>query len=113
MDIKPTGTGIPPLSGSNEPLNRASVTPPATRDAAPLEAGPFAAVAANFQSSDLQDPAKVENMLSQCAGELVGSALNGANGKLPQADTQYLTNWLQNDPVTRAKLLSCLQRVLR
>jgi hypothetical protein len=114
MDIKPTGPGTGlPLSGADEPLNGAPLQQTEALETAQSRAGePFASVAARFQRSDLQDPAMVEKMLSQCAGELVGSALGRVKGQLPQADTQYLADWLQNDPTIRAKLLSSLERVL-
>jgi hypothetical protein len=114
MDIKPTGpgTGIPPLSGADETLNKTRLKRPETTQAPSAATSPFASVAARFQKSDLQDPGKVEKMLSDCANELVGSALSGVNGQLPQADSQYVAQWLQNDPSVRAKLLSCLERVL-
>jgi hypothetical protein len=115
MDIKPTGpgTGLPSLSGPEDRLNKPKFEETRTQPASSLESGaPFAGVAASFQRSDLQDPAKLETMMSQCASELVGSALGQVNGQLPPADTQYLTEWLQNDPTIRARVLNCLQRVL-
>jgi hypothetical protein len=69
-------------------------------------------VRAQFSKADLQDPAKVETMLSQAADELVRSTLSDVNGRLPPGDSAYLSEWMRNDPTFRAKLLNYLQRVL-
>ena len=51
-------------------------------------------------------------MLSSCASELLGSALDQVKGPTSQDDSRYLADWLQNDPFIRGKLMSYLERVL-
>jgi hypothetical protein len=116
MEIKPTGPGSYPQPASDgaestEKLRPADV---AATESAPTAAGePLAAIAAQFHKADLQDPAKVEDMLSQCAGQLLGSALDRMKGPVPAGDQKYLADWLRNDPYIRGKLLNYLERVLK
>jgi len=51
-------------------------------------------------------------MLSGCSGELVQSAIKGTGAKASPADSANLTEFVQNDPVIRGKLLNYLERVL-
>ena len=115
MSIKPTGPGggLPPLGGADGVVSRAPVRKSEFSQPAPAAtAEPLASVAAQFRKSDLQDPAKVEQMLSQCAGTLLDGALGRSNSQLPQNDNQYLADWLRNDPSIRTKLLNYLEQVL-
>ena len=114
MEINPTGpNGVPPVSTSEEPLNSVAATPAETPESAPSGAGQaLSALTARFQKADLQDPVKVEKMLSFCAGDLLQAALGRVKGQVPESGSQYLADWLQNDPTIRAKLLNYLERVL-
>ena len=114
MEIKPIrpANDLTSLARANQPASFRSTTAE-TSETEPLASGqPGAGVTAQFQKADLQDPAKVDQMLSQCAGDLLQSALGGVKGQMPQADKQFLTDWLQNDPSIRGKLMNYLERVL-
>ena len=115
MKINSTGFGgsLPPVPDNTQSVK--GFSKPARPDAA---AGPQAgdglkAIAADFQKADLQDPAKVDQMLSRCSGQLVQNALQRVDGKASPADTANLTQYFQNDPVVRGKLLNYLERLLK
>jgi hypothetical protein len=114
MEIKPPGSGgpLPPVSDTNPSIKRFSnVSRPAPSGT--TQAGPaLKAVTAEFRKADLQDPAKVDQMLSRCAGELLESVLPRVDAKISPAGTADLKDWLQSDPVLRGKLLNYLERVL-
>ena len=115
MKINPTGpNGLPPVSTSGEPLNTVAPAPAETPEIAPSDAGQAPSeLTARFRKADLQDPVKVEKMLSFCAGDLVQTAVGRVKGQMPEGGSQYLADCLQNDPTIRAKLLDYLERVLK
>jgi hypothetical protein len=114
MEINPTRPGgpLPPVADSNQPVNKFSkAARPASVEV--LQTGQaLKSISADFRKADLQDPAKVDEMLSRCTGELLQSALVRVDGKVTPEAGADLTNWLQNDPVLRGKLLNYLERVL-
>jgi hypothetical protein len=113
MQIKPSGPGgpLPPASDNGQSVTKFS-------QAARLQepgAGtvqPFQSITSGFHKADLQDPAKVDQMISGCTGELLQSALERTGAKASPADTANLSSFMQNDPVIHGKLLNYLQRVL-
>jgi len=114
MEIKPTGPGglLPPVSGKDQAVKKFSPTsePPAT-SGTPAQA--FKTITTGeFHKADLQDSAKVDEMLSGCSGELLLSALNRTGGKVSDTESANLTGFIKNDPVIRGKLLNYLERVL-
>ena len=119
MEIKPTGPGanLPSVSNNEQPVNKAfsskqaeptDAVAPSSHDSLPLSSA-----LAGYTKADLQDPAKVETMLSQCAGGLLGDSLGQSNFSLSAGESSYLAGWLQNDPAIRGKLLNYLERVLK
>ena len=114
MEIKPPGPGSPLPPASNDEQTVKKFAKAAQRDAAAgVGTGQaLSRIVGDFHKSDLQDPAKVDQMLSRCSSELLGSALTGIGGKLSPADTANLTGFLKNDPVIRGKLLNYLGRAL-
>jgi hypothetical protein len=114
-DIKSTGPGsqIPSVSNTDRSVKDASSFQQVQSAGAPSGAGGIlAGVASQFRKADLQDPQKVESMLSQCTGTLVNSALGKSNEKLSPEENSYLCDWLQNDQGFRGKLLDYLNQVL-
>jgi hypothetical protein len=114
MEIKPTGPGgpLPPVSNDGQGVKKFAKA--AQPDAAGgVDTGQtLQGIASDFRKADLQDPAKVDQMLSRCSSELLRSALTGIGGKVSPADSANLTGFLQNDPVIRGKLLNYLGRAL-
>ena len=74
--------------------------------------GVFADVLSQFRRADLQDPSKVEDMLSQCTNNLVASTLSQSNQKLSPEESSYLADWLKDDVSVRNKLLTYLGQTL-
>ena len=114
MEIKSTGPGGPPPPVSNNDQTVKKFTPAARPEAA---AGaetrqPLKTITAEFHRADLQDPGKVDQMLTGCSGELLQSALERTGGTVSPADSANLIGFLKNDPVIRGKLLNYLERVL-
>jgi len=114
MEIKRTGPGgpLPPVSNNDLPVKKFANTTRPGATGVPEAGQALKSITAEFHKADLQDPAKVDQILSRCTGELVQSALTRTDGKISKADTANLTEWLQNDPVVRGKLLNYLERVL-
>jgi hypothetical protein len=114
MEIKPTGPGgpLPPVSNNDQAVKKftKAARPEAVVGAEKGQA--FKSITAEFHKADLQDPAKVDQMISRCSGELLQSALGRTGGKVSPADSANLTEFLQSDPVIRGKLLNYLERVL-
>lgn len=119
MEVKPTGPGgnLPSVSNNNQQVGDKPFPGPAepsgitgTPEQQDL---PLSSVLANFSKADLQDPAKVDQMVSQCAGGLLGQALEQSNATLSPTETSYLTSTLQNDPSVRSKLLNYLEKTLK
>jgi len=114
MEIKSTGPGglLPPDSGNGQPVKKFT---PAERPAesAGADAGqPFQSITAELRLADLQAPAKLDQAISRCSGELLLSALQSTGGKVSPAGATQLTEFLSNDPVIRGKLVNYLERVL-
>jgi hypothetical protein len=112
MEIKPPGSGgpLPPISDNNQPVKKFSnVSRPAAAGAPPSGLG---AVTAEYRKADLKDPAKADEILSRCAGELLESVLPQTGAKLTPASTAEIAEWMQTDPTLRGKLLNYLERVL-
>jgi hypothetical protein len=107
------GGSLPPVPDNTQSVK--GFSKPSRPDAAtgPQAGDALKAIAADFQKADLQDPAKVDQMLSRCSGELVQGALRRVDGKISPADTANLTQYFQNDPVVRGKLLNYLERHLK
>ena len=112
MEIKPTGPGgpLPPASNNNQTIKK--FTSVSQSDAATGTAQTLQAISAEFHRADLQDPAKLDQALSRCSGELLQSSLESTGAKASPADTANLTEFLKDDPVIRGKLLNYLERVL-
>lgn len=119
MEIKPTGAGgnLPGVSNDDQAVNNKSF--PRQSETASAAGAPaadpssLASLLSEYKKTDLQDPAKVEKMLSQCASGLLGSALGQTGSKLSPDESSYLTGYLQNDPIMRSKLMSYLEQVLK
>jgi hypothetical protein len=116
MEIKPTGSGgsLPPVPNDNQQVSNKTFS--GASEASGIAAqpdSPLSSVLADFKKADLQDPAKVEQMLSQCAGGLLSDAAGQSQSKLSPDEKSYLTGWLQSDPSIRGKLLSYLEKVLK
>ncbi len=116
MEIKPTGPGanLPPVSNNDQPVNKPFSRQTESSNAASATSNmPLSNVLAEYKKADLQDPAKVEKMLSQCTGGLLEDVLGPASSSLSSNESSYLTGWLQNDPSIRGKMLNYLERVLK
>ncbi len=114
MEIKPTGPGgpLPPVSNTDQTVKKFTKAARPDAAAGTGKGQALKSITADFHKADLQDPAKVDQILSRCSGELLQSALGRTGGKASPADTANLTEFLQNDPVIRGKLLNYLERVL-
>jgi hypothetical protein len=116
MEIKPTGPGanLPPVSNNDQAVNKTFSKPTEAPNAASVTPDrPLSSVLAQYKKADLQDPAKVEKMLSECTGGLLEDVLGPANSSLSANESSYVKGWLQNDPSVRGKLLNYLERVLK
>ncbi len=118
MEIKPTGPGanLPPVSNNDQPVSKAFSKQTEALGAASVSSQdnlPLSSVLANYKKADLQDPAKVEKMLSQCAGGLLDGVLGQSSSSLSANESSYLSGWLQNDPSIRGKMLNYLEQVLK
>jgi len=114
MEIKGprAGGSLPPIADNNQQVKKsAKVSRPVAAEG-PQSANAVKAVASEFRKADLQDPAKVDQMLSRCTEELLNSAMQRAGGKISPQGGATVTEWLQNDPTLRGKLLNYLERVL-
>src|SRR5215472_8473907 len=113
MQIKPTGPGgpLPPASNNDQSVKKLTPGMPSAPASPAGAADGLQAITASFHKSDLQDPAKVDQMLSNCSGEFVQSAIEHTGAKASPADTANLTEFVQNDPVMRGKILNYLERV--
>ena len=114
MEIKPTGPGgpLPPVSNNDQTVKKFAKAAQPDPAAGVGTGQTLKGIAGDFRKADLQDPAKVDQMLSRCSGELLRSALTGIGGKASPADSANLIGYLKNDPVIRGKLLNYLERVL-
>jgi len=114
MQIKSTGPGgpLPPVSNNDHSVKKFTPAPPSAAAGGAGAGQALQSITAGFHKSDLQDPVKVDQMLSGCSGELVQSAIEGTGAKASPADSANLTEFVQNDPVIRGKLLNYLERVL-
>jgi hypothetical protein len=119
MEIKPTGPGanISPISNNDQQVNNAAFSRQTeasnTTGLTAQENLPLSSVLAAYRKSDLQDPGKVEEMLSRCTGDLLGDVLGQSSSSLSADEKSYLTGWLQNDPSIRGKLLNYLEKLLK
>jgi hypothetical protein len=116
MEIKPTGPGanLPPVSNNDQPVNKAFSKQIQASNAADVTSNlPLSTLLVEYKKADLQDPAKVEKMLSQCTGGLLDDVLGSSKTGLSANESSYLAGWLQNDPSVRGKLLNYLERVLK
>jgi hypothetical protein len=114
MEIKPTGPGgpLPPVSNKDQSVKKFAQTD-GPKAASGTQAAPaFRTITADYHKADLQDAAKMDQMLSGCSGELLQSALERTGGTVSSADSANLTGFLKSDPVIRGKLLNYLERVL-
>jgi|SRR5215471_11800688 len=112
MEIKPTGPGGPQSPAPDNSRTVKKFTKASQPGAASGTEQPFQAISTEFRRADLQDPAKVDQALSRCSGELLQSSLERTGTTASPADTANLTEFLKDDPVIRGKLLSYLERVL-
>ena len=114
MEIKPTGLGgpLPPVSNKDQAVKKFAKMAQPEATAGTEKGNALKSITADFRKTDLQDPAKVNQMLSRCSGELLQNAVERTGGKISPIDTANLTEFLQNDPVIRGKLLNYLERVL-
>jgi hypothetical protein len=114
MQIRPPGSGgpLPPVSNQDQAVKNVAKAVRPEALAGPGKEEAFQSIKAEFHKTDLQDPAKVDQIISRCSGELLQTALERTGGKISPADTANLTEFLQNDPVIRGKLLNYLERVL-
>ncbi len=117
MDIKPTGPGAVPqpaeeaVPSVGEKQSSVAFHDLANSSTVPGDQ-PFEAVVSQFRRPDLQDPEKVEKMLWSCASELLTSAVDRTSAPVSHGGRAYLTDFLQNDPYLRGKLLNYLERIL-
>ena len=112
MEIKPTGRGGPQLPASNNNQTVKKFTNASQPGTAAGTEQTLKAISTEFHRADLQDPAKVDQALSRCSGELLQSSLERTGATVSPADTASLTEFLKDDPVIRGKLLNYLERVL-
>jgi len=113
MEIKPTAPGGPLPPADNDQTVKKFTKAARPDAAAGAEKGQaLKSITAGLHKADLQDPAKVDQMLSRCSAELLQAALERTGGKVSPADAANLTEFLQSDPVIRGKLLNYLERVL-
>ena len=91
MEIKPTGLGanLPPVSNNDQPVNKTFSRQ--TEAASSLVQRKRATTSAlgEYKKADLQDPAKVEKMLSQCTGGLLDDVL-GKSKPEPFGEREFL-----------------------
>lgn len=115
MEIKPTGPGanLPPVSNNDQPVKAFSKQTGASDVADVASNLPLSPILGEYKKTDLQDPAKVEKILSQCTGGLLDDVLGNSKSGLSANENSYLADWLQNDPSVRGKLLNYLERVLK
>ncbi len=117
MEIKPTGPGanLSPVSNNDQAVNKTTFSrqTEASGAASVTPDPPLSSALAEYKKADLQDPAKVEKMLSQCTGGLLEDVLGPSNSSLSANESSYLSGWLQNDPSVRGKLMNYLERVLK
>lgn len=119
MEIKPTGPGgnLPGIGNDDQAINNKSFPRQSeigsSAGASAADASSLASLLSGYKKADLQDPAKVEKMLSECAGGLLGGAADQTGAKLSADESSYLTGYLQNDPIMRGKLMSYLEQVLK
>ena len=94
MKINPTGPGAPPpgISDDKQTVAKGFRASRPETTAAPQSGQALKSITAEFHKTDLQDPAKVDQMVSRCAGELAQNALQRGGGKVTPADTANLTN---------------------
>src|SRR5690348_14891317 len=115
MEIKGPRVGgpLPPIADNNQSVKQYSkVSQPAA--SGPVEAGnALKSIASEYRKSDLQDPAKVDQMLARCTDELVQSSLQRSGGTISPQGGASVSEFLQNDPMLRGKLLNYLERVLQ
>ena len=114
MEIKPTGPGrlLPSDSGNGQTVKKFTAAErPAEATGADV-GQTFKSITAELRLADLQSPAKLDQTVSRCSGELLLSALQDTGGKVSSAGSAQLTDFLSNDPVIRGKLINYLERVL-
>jgi hypothetical protein len=116
MEIKTGGPGgpyIPPSPQNVDGARPASVE----RSKAPAEvkepSEALKGISARYRKSDLQDPAKLEEMISTCVGELLDSASSRTGKPLSENDKTLLAGWMGNDPTVRSKVVTCLEQTLK
>jgi len=114
MEIKGPRPGgpLPPIADNHQPVNQFSKVSRPVAAEGPRASNALKSIAAEYSKADLKDPAKVDQMLSRCTEELLESAMQRAGGKLSPQGGATVTEWLQNDPMLRGKLLNYLERVL-
>jgi hypothetical protein len=114
MKINSTGPGgpLPPIPGDKQSVKQFLKVAQPGAAVTPESAPGLKAITADYRKADLQDPAKVQQMLSRCTGELLQTAMKRADGKISPADAARLTDFMQNDPLFQGKLLNYLERVL-
>jgi hypothetical protein len=114
MEIKPTGPGstLPPVSGKDQTVKKFSPTNEPLSASGTQSAAFKTITTGEFEKADLQDSAKVDQMLSGCSGELLLSALERTGGTVSPTESENLTGFIKDDPVIRGKLLNYLERVL-
>jgi hypothetical protein len=70
-------------------------------------------MASGVAQADLRDPAKLEEILTRCFGDLVDDAGQQLGAPVSDAQKRDLLEFLKTDPVMRAKLLKYLEQVVK
>ncbi len=119
MDIKPSGVGGPPFPSITDSREKIEHVRPPVNDAIGTlsdqtqTSEALRTISTQFQKSDLKDPVKVENMVSQLVSELVDSAAVRTSQPLLEDDKTFLRSWMSNDPIIRGKVMNCLEQALK
>jgi hypothetical protein len=119
MDIKPSGAGGPPSQPITDAREKIEQTRPPMSDATAAVSDltqtseALKTISTQYQRSDLKDPVKLENMVSQVVNELVDSAAVRTSQSLVEDGKNVLRNWMSNDPIIRGKVMNCLEQALK
>jgi hypothetical protein len=68
----------------------------------------FQSVAASFRKADLQNAARVDEMVNKAVDEL----LTNEFPELPSSDRQAMASWMRSDPIVRQRILEYFERTL-
>ena len=119
MEIKRTAPGSVPIETGRPPQEPARK--PGTEFSRALqsaggapsgaEAGEIRGALSQYRKADLNDPAKVDQMVQTSVGVLVDDCAQRVPG-FGSHERQLLSGWLETDPVMRGKIQKYLEKVL-